>query len=153
MGHPMRIELTRVGLLVYLANHYTTRGAPVTLGKSWQLFCLFLLLNGISTFLGYLMPRQSFYKNSSGSWEDKRVHTFPKGICPEVKVIARLEFELAYFDSVVQCFNNYATKTLYLNYLGEENKGSYSSLSSFIIIIIINIIKVWQQHRILWLFL
>ena len=24
----MRIELTRVGLLVYLANHYTTRGAP-----------------------------------------------------------------------------------------------------------------------------
>ena len=27
MGHPMRIELTRVGLLIYLANHYTTRGA------------------------------------------------------------------------------------------------------------------------------
>ena len=31
MGHPMRIELTRVGLLVYLANHYTTRGAQITL--------------------------------------------------------------------------------------------------------------------------
>ena len=28
MGHPMRIELTRVGLLVYFANHYTTWGAP-----------------------------------------------------------------------------------------------------------------------------
>ena len=27
MGHPMRLELTRVGLLVYLANRYTTRGA------------------------------------------------------------------------------------------------------------------------------
>ena len=27
MGHPMRIEFTRAGLLVYLANHYTTRGA------------------------------------------------------------------------------------------------------------------------------
>ena len=27
MGHPMRIELTRAGLLVYIANHYTTRGA------------------------------------------------------------------------------------------------------------------------------
>ena len=27
MGHPMRIELTRVGLLIYLANHYTTLGA------------------------------------------------------------------------------------------------------------------------------
>ena len=29
IGHPMRIELTRVGLLVKLANRYTTRGAPV----------------------------------------------------------------------------------------------------------------------------
>ena len=27
MGHPMRLELTRVGLLVYLANRYTIRGA------------------------------------------------------------------------------------------------------------------------------
>ena len=26
-GHTMRLELTRVGLLVELANHYTTRGA------------------------------------------------------------------------------------------------------------------------------
>ena len=26
-GHPMRLELTRVGLLVQLANHYTTRSA------------------------------------------------------------------------------------------------------------------------------
>ena len=31
MGRPMRLELTRVGLLDYLANRYTTRGAqPVT---------------------------------------------------------------------------------------------------------------------------
>ena len=28
MGRPMRLELTRVGLLDYLANRYTTRGAP-----------------------------------------------------------------------------------------------------------------------------
>ena len=28
-GHPVRLELTRVGLLVELANHYTTRGAYV----------------------------------------------------------------------------------------------------------------------------
>ena len=27
IGHPMRIEPTRVGLLVYLANRYTTKGA------------------------------------------------------------------------------------------------------------------------------
>ena len=33
----MRIKLTRVGLLVYLANHYTTRVAQgsVTCGKCW----------------------------------------------------------------------------------------------------------------------
>ena len=29
-GHPMRLELTRVGLLVELANHYTTRGGYTT---------------------------------------------------------------------------------------------------------------------------
>ena len=29
MRHPMRIKLTREGLLVYLANHYTTWGAIV----------------------------------------------------------------------------------------------------------------------------
>ena len=29
MGHPMRLELTRVGLLVKLANHYTTKGALI----------------------------------------------------------------------------------------------------------------------------
>ena len=28
MGRPMRLELTREGLLVYLANPYATRGAP-----------------------------------------------------------------------------------------------------------------------------
>ena len=28
-GHPMRLELTRVGLLVELANHYTTRGTCI----------------------------------------------------------------------------------------------------------------------------
>ena len=27
MGHPMRVELTRVDLLVKVANHYTTKGA------------------------------------------------------------------------------------------------------------------------------
>ena len=28
MERPMRLELTRLGLLVQLANRYTTRGAP-----------------------------------------------------------------------------------------------------------------------------
>ena len=35
------------------------------------------------------------------SWEDKGVHTFPKGICPKVNIIARLVYELAYYDSAV----------------------------------------------------
>ena len=39
------------------------------------------------------------------------VHTFPKGICPKVNVIVRLEFELAYYDSAIERFNRYVTKT------------------------------------------
>ncbi len=46
MGHPMRIELTRAGLLVYLANHYTTQGAPVTIAsdhpKNYDVACMFV---------------------------------------------------------------------------------------------------------------
>ena len=36
------------------------------------------------------------------SWGDRRVHAFPKNICPKVSSIAQLEFELAYYDSAVQ---------------------------------------------------
>ena len=46
------------------------------------------------------------------SWEDKGVQTFPKGICPKVDVIARVEYELAYYDSAVYRFNHNTTKTL-----------------------------------------
>ena len=34
MGRPMRLKLTRVGLLDYLANRYTTRGAQQDCIKS-----------------------------------------------------------------------------------------------------------------------
>ena len=34
------------------------------------------------------------------------VHTFPKAICPILKVIARLEYELANYDSAVHRFNH-----------------------------------------------
>ena len=44
------------------------------------------------------------------NWEDKGVHTFPKGMT--VNVIARLEFELNYDDFTIQHFNHYATRTL-----------------------------------------
>ena len=43
--------------------------------------------------------------------EDKGINTFPKGICPKVKVIARLEFEVVYNDSAVHCFIHYTTRT------------------------------------------
>ena len=43
--------------------------------------------------------------------EDKKVHTFPKGIYPQVNVIAQLEFELAYNNSAVQSFNHYTMRT------------------------------------------
>ncbi len=46
------------------------------------------------------------------SWrENKGVHTFPKGICPKVNVTARLEYELAYYNSAVHRFNHYTTRT------------------------------------------
>ena len=39
------------------------------------------------------------------------VHTFPKGICPKVNVIARLEYKLAYYNSAVHRFNHYTMRT------------------------------------------
>ena len=45
------------------------------------------------------------------TWEDKGVHTFPNGICPKVNVIARLEYEPAFYDSAVHRFNHYTTNT------------------------------------------
>ena len=39
------------------------------------------------------------------------VRTFSKGICPNVNVIARLEYELTYYDSAVHHFNHYTTRT------------------------------------------
>ena len=45
------------------------------------------------------------------SWEDKRVHTFSKGICPKVNLIAWLEFELTYYNHTVHHFNHYTMRT------------------------------------------
>ena len=52
--------------------------------------------------------QQWFYLTHS--WGEKGVpmvlvHTFPKGISPKVNAIARLKFELAYNESVVQHFS------------------------------------------------
>ena len=45
------------------------------------------------------------------SWEDRVAHTFPKGIYSKVNIIARLEFELAYYDFAIHRFNHYTTRT------------------------------------------
>ena len=39
------------------------------------------------------------------------VHTFPKGICQKVNVVASLEFELASNDSTEHRSNHYTTRT------------------------------------------
>ena len=65
-----------------------------------NLYGLVSLFNGISTFVGYLMPKPFFSKNSRGT-----IYTFPKCICLKVNEIARLQYELAYYDSTVPRFN------------------------------------------------
>ena len=74
------------------------------------------LFNGISTFVGCLMPKEQLCYYLTHSWVDKGVHTFLQGICQKVNVIARLEYELASYDSAVHRFNHYTTRTplLYL---------------------------------------
>ena len=79
------------------------------------MFDLVSLFNGISTFVGYLKPlllEELWCYYLTHSWKDKGVHTFPKGIYPKMNIIARLEYELAYYDSAVQRFNHYTTRTL-----------------------------------------
>ena len=58
-----------------------------------------------------ILQEQYWYYLTHG-WEDKGVHTFPKGICPKVNIIVQLEYKLAFDDSAVQCFNDYAMRTL-----------------------------------------
>ena len=76
-------------------------------------FYLVSLFNDISTFVDYLIPTRSLPRNNSDIIEfiaeGNRIHTFPKGISPKVNVIAKQEFELAYFVAAVQYFNHYAT--------------------------------------------
>ena len=77
-------------------------------------FGLASLFNGISTLFRLfdakaILLEEQYYLTHS--WEDKEVHTFPKGICPKVNIIARLENELAYYDSAVHRFNHNTMRT------------------------------------------
>ena len=42
---------------------------------------------------------------------NKVIHTFPKSLIPKVTVIARVEFELAYYAVTVQYLTHYTTGT------------------------------------------
>ena len=62
------------------------------------------------------MPTLFSWKDSGGTiypiaGRIRGVHTFTKGLCPKVKVIARLEYELVYCDTAVHRFNHYTTRT------------------------------------------
>ena len=74
------------------------------------------LFNGISTLFRLfnaktILREEQYWYYLTHSWEDKAVHTFPKGICLKVNAITRLEYELAYYDSAVHRFNHYTTRT------------------------------------------
>ena len=86
---------------------------------SSHLIGLVSLFDGISTLFrlfnakAILLEEQLWYYLTH-SWEDKRVHTFPKGICLKVNVIAWLEYGLAYYNSAVHRFNHYTMRTSHL---------------------------------------
>ena len=90
-----------------------------TTPQEWNFVCSFFVLVWFLCLMAYqlllfnakaILEEQWWYYLIH-SWEDKGVHTFPKGICLKVNVIARLEFELAYYDSAVQRFNHYTMRT------------------------------------------
>ena len=56
MGHPMRLELTGVGLLVKLANRYTTRGAPwvCVYAKSFVHICVCVSVKSLCNLFIYI---------------------------------------------------------------------------------------------------
>ena len=97
-------------------NLFTVLGSTAPSPFMQQIvFGLVSLFNDISIFVGYLMPsrkkKQQLLYYLTHSRRDKVVYTFPKGICPKINVTAQLEFEFANFDSSVQRFNHYFTRT------------------------------------------
>ena len=80
----------------------TSIEGEISISFFWWYISLFRLFNAKGT---HLEEQEWYYLTYS--WEDKGgVHTSPKSICPKVNVIARLDFELTYYDSTVQCFNH-----------------------------------------------
>ena len=65
----------------------------------WFDFFVWWHINFLDSFNAQTIPlekQRRYYLYLTHNWEDKSVDTFPKGICPKVKIIVRLEFKLAY---------------------------------------------------------
>ena len=105
----------------------------ITRNNKWvQQIGLVSLFNGISTLFRLfnakaILQEEQYYLTHS--WEDKGVHTFSKGICPKVNIIARLENELAYYDSAVHRFNHYTTRTPPRKLVRKEKEESWRTWS------------------------
>ena len=70
------------------------------------------IVNNISIFMVYLMPKQNLSKNSDSLIQPiSGVDTFPKYIDPKGNVITWLEFELALCNVAVQLVSHNATET------------------------------------------
>ena len=96
-------------IIWYPIRHECQTAQPKGQGR----FGLVSLFNGISSIFRLfnaiaILLKEQFYLTHS--WEDKGVHTFPKGICLKVNIIVRLENELAYYDSAVHHFNHYTPR-------------------------------------------
>ena len=74
-----------------------------------------------------------WFQSGDHSSEDKKVHTFPKGISLKVNVIERVEFELAFNNFTVQQVSYNSTWTSSNNYaiLGTFLKNTNNELYSF----------------------
>ena len=72
----------------------------------------FGFFNGISTFVGYLLPNTLVVLLDRYLWVDKTVHSFSERINTKGNVLKQLKFELAYYDVTVKHVSHYATRTL-----------------------------------------
>ena len=99
------------------------------------------------------------------SWDYKAVHTFPHGICLKWNIIARLEFELTFYDVIVQHINHYSMRAplsssiwillLYMDLvvvLHPWNRTNSNDLWHVIYPVLL--ISIWSGHlgKIWWLF-
>ena len=93
-------------LVLAIQQWFTYIYSVQTLAAVWMfVLLLHCLFNAKSIFL-----QKHKWQYLTHCWEDKGVHAFTKGICPKVNEIARLEFELAYYDCVVRRFDHYSMR-------------------------------------------